>query len=68
MFMKKVNKVSMVYIFDSLNSLGFEMKFKATVHGLLSLTTPKTFQPYQIQIVHFYRFEGESDPSDSSIV
>ena len=66
--MKKVNMRSMVYIFDSLNSLGFEMKFKATVHGLLSLTTPKTFQPYQIQIVHFYRFEGESDPSDSSIV
>lgn len=53
---------------NSLTALGFETQFKATAKGLRSLTTEKTFQPDEVKIAHFYRFEGESDPADNSIV
>lgn len=53
---------------NSLQALGFETQFKATGRGLLSLATKKTFLPHEIRIAHYYRFEGESDPSDNSIV
>ena len=32
------------------------------------MSTQKHFKPGQVEIKHFYRFEGESDPADSSIV
>jgi hypothetical protein len=65
---EKLNRQSSVSVFDFLNTLGFETQFKATEQGLLSLTTQKIFQPDEVKVVHFYRFEGDSNPSDSSIV
>jgi len=48
---------------------GYAENFKITEDGLLqSLETEKTYQPDQIHIVNFYRFEGVSDPSDSAIL
>lgn len=47
---------------------GFNTQFKAIENGLVSLSTKKIFQPHEIKIVNFYRFEGESDPADSSIL
>ncbi len=54
-----------------LNSLareGFVTQFKALKNGLKSLTTDRVYQKDDIKIVSFYRFEGESDPSDNSIL
>jgi len=51
-----------------LTKSGYTTQFKATDKGLCSMTTQKNFKPAQIEIKHFYRFEGESDPDDSSIV
>lgn len=65
---EKLNKQPSVSVFDFLDSLGFETQFKATEQGLLSLTTQKIYQHHEIKIVHYYRFEGDSNPSDSSIV
>jgi|SRR5450759_1232436 len=65
---EKVNMQPMVSILGSLTALGFETQFKATEQGLLSLTTRKTFQPGEITMVHFYRFEGESNPDDNAIL
>ena len=62
------NMNSLSSILEYLAELGFESQFKATEQGLLSMKTQKIFKPEQINILHFYRFEGESDPSDSSIV
>ncbi|HRH85028.1 MAG TPA: hypothetical protein PK210_12390 [Bacteroidia bacterium] len=59
---------TLVSCLNYLNTSGYITQFKATPDGLLSLVTQKTFQPAQIKIAHFYRFEGESNPSDSSIV
>jgi hypothetical protein len=47
---------------------GYVENFKVTEDGLQSLETGKTYQPGQIHIVNFFRFEGASDPSDSAIL
>ena len=65
---EKENMKTLVSVTNSLAKDGYETQFKATVDGLLSLKTQKTFRPDQVKIVHFYRFEGESDPSDSTIL
>ena len=65
---EKIQMETMVSILNSLDTLGFKTQFKANLEGLLSLTSNKVFQPEQVKIVHFYRFEGESNPSDSSIL
>jgi hypothetical protein len=53
---------------NSLLAAGFETQFKATKNGLKSLTTEKIYNPEDVKISSFYRFEGESDPADNSIV
>lgn len=65
---EKINRQASVSVFDYLSSKGYGTQFKATEKGLLSLTTQKTFQPDNVKVVHYYRFEGDSNPSDSSIV
>lgn len=47
---------------------GFEAQFKVVKNGLKSLSTDKVYCPEDIRIVSFYRFEGESDPADNSIL
>jgi hypothetical protein len=53
---------------NSLLAAGFETQFKATKSGLKSLATEKLYQPGEVHITNFYRFEGESDPADNSIL
>jgi hypothetical protein len=67
-FIGDANRQPSVSVFETLNALGFKTQFKATGQGLLSLTTKKLFQPDEIEVVNFFRFEGDSNPSDSSIV
>ncbi len=48
---------------------GFTEDFKITDDRLHTITDPsKTYGPEDVQIVDFYRFEGESDPDDMSIL
>jgi hypothetical protein len=47
---------------------GFKTQFQASEEGLKSLETGKVYKPDQVIILNFYRFEGESDPSDNSIL
>jgi hypothetical protein len=53
---------------NSLLAKGYETQFKALKHGLKSLTTEKIYSPEEVKITNFYRFEGESDPSDNAIL
>ena len=56
---------------QSMNSLkehGFNEEFTVTEKGLTSKEDQKSYRPDEIQIVDFYRFEGESSPSDSAIL
>lgn len=47
---------------------GYTDSMKVTRSGLLDTTKNKTYQPNQIKVVDFYRFEGESDPADNTIM
>ena len=47
---------------------GFKEDFTVKGEQLLSLTTDKTYRAEEVKIVNFYRFEGQTDPADSSIM
>jgi hypothetical protein len=59
---------TMVSCTNMLHHQGFISQFKATPSGLKSLTTEKIYSPGEVKVVNFYRFEGESNPSDNSIL
>ena len=47
---------------------GYTEDFKVTELGLESISHHNNYKPEQIQVVNFYRFEGESDPDDNAIL
>jgi hypothetical protein len=47
---------------------GYTENFKAGERGLLSLKNERIYEPVDIDVVNFYRFEGASDPADNSIL
>lgn len=47
---------------------GYDDDFKISDSGLKSLKTEKIYQPDQINIINFFRFEGQSDPNDNTIM
>jgi len=49
-------------------SEGYTEDFKVTEQGLQSIQHLQNYSPDQIQVVNFYRFEGESDPDDNAIL
>lgn len=47
---------------------GYTDNYKITNKGLFSGTENRHFQPEQVRIINFYRFEGQTDPSDNTIL
>jgi hypothetical protein len=47
---------------------GFTENFKPKHEGIEAPSTGKVYIPAEVKIVSFYRFEGESDPADNSIL
>lgn len=47
---------------------GYTEDFEMTDTGLKAPSNGHYYQPDQVRIVNFYRFEGDTDPSDSSIL
>jgi hypothetical protein len=48
---------------------GYTESFKVTRDGLTPDSQPEqNYPPEQVTVVNFYRFEGESDPADNSIM
>lgn len=47
---------------------GYDEDYKVTERGLESLHKGIVYQPEQVQIVNFFRFEGMSDPDDNAIL
>jgi hypothetical protein len=66
--MEKVYMDSLVTVLAEVEKLGFHSQFEVNGKSLVSLKTGKHSLPDEITIVHFYRFEGESSPADSSIL
>lgn len=65
----KEHMKTMTSCLNSLTKVGYDVQFKVTEEGKLqSLTTKVEFAADEVKITNFYRFEGESDPSDSAIL
>jgi len=48
---------------------GYMESFRVTGKGLIPQSHPDhTYKPDEVQVINFYRFEGESDPADNSIM
>ncbi|MES2702473.1 MAG: hypothetical protein V4649_07535 [Bacteroidota bacterium] len=47
---------------------GYKDCMQVTRNGLLDTTNEKTYTPTQVRVIDFFRFEGESDPADNSIL
>jgi hypothetical protein len=47
---------------------GYTDNMKVTKEGLYSTEKDKTYQPEEISIIDFFRFEGQSDPADNAIL
>lgn len=55
-------------VITNLTQKGYDIQFKVTEEGMVSLSTEKVYKPEHVKICHFYRFEGESNPADNSIL
>src|SRR3954471_22695524 len=47
---------------------GYVDDFKMSDKGLRSLKTEKVYQPEEVNVINFFRFEGQSDPNDNTIL
>ena len=47
---------------------GYAEDFSAGERGLLSLQSERIYEPSQVHVVNFFRFEGASDPADNTIL
>ena len=47
---------------------GYTEDFKVTEAGLEALKEHVNYEPAQVEVVNFFRFEGESDPDDNAIL
>ncbi|WP_346316904.1 hypothetical protein [Chitinophaga sp. YIM B06452] len=56
-------------IMAKLHSKGFDNEFKVSDHGRMqSPDGDQIYNPEDLKIIKTYRFEGESDPSDNSVL
>lgn len=47
---------------------GYREDFQVTDKGLVTFDKSKSYTPHQVRIMSFYRFEGESDPGDNTVL
>ena len=47
---------------------GYTDSFNVTTRGLYSISKSRYYRPEQVQIINFYRFEGQGSPRDNAIM
>ena len=47
---------------------GYADTLKVTKQGLYSTHKDKVYGPDEVQVINFFRFEGQSDPADNAIM
>lgn len=62
-YMKSLNTCLNRMVLD-----GYDHDFKAVDEGLQSLKTEKIYTPRDVTVKNFFRFEGQSDPDDNTIL
>jgi hypothetical protein len=59
---------TLVSCLNVLSRDGFTDDYKMTERGLKSLKRERVYAPEEVKVLNFYRFEGNSDPADNSIL
>src|ERR1044071_4041177 len=65
--MEKIEMETMVTVINKLNAKGKGNEFRINDRGMLEADS-HSYHPEDLEIIKTYRFEGESDPGDSSIL
>ncbi len=65
--MEKVHMTTLSSVLETLRLKRQDNEFTMTEEGFTANST-KIYQPEDLTIIKTYRFEGESDPSDSAIL
>ncbi len=53
---------------SSLKKQGFDKDFQIVEKGMKTIDEERVYIPEEVKILNFYRFEGETDPADMSIL
>lgn len=64
----KDNMETMVSVLKKVEASGYVTQFRVTENGLHSQLTHRDYQPSQVKVEHFYRFEGASTQDDEAIL
>ncbi len=69
-FMEKPGEMTtLTRVMEKLRERGFDHELKLSDHGRMqNPESKKIYNPEDLLIVKTYRFEGDSDPSDSSVL
>lgn len=59
---------SMATLLNKVFNDGYTEDFKVTEQGLVSIQKGKVYQPAEVNIVNFFRFEGTSNPDDEAVL
>ena len=62
------NMTEMQKCLDKATEQGYVRSFGITERGLRSLGSERIYQPNEVSVQNFFRFEGISDPDDMSIL
>src|SRR5438128_6065308 len=62
------NMTEMQKCLDKAMAKGFVKSFRATEKGLKCIDSERLYQPADVTVPNFFRFEGISDPADMSIL
>ena len=65
---EKMEMTTLAECMAMLAEKGFKENFLVKEKGLCLSNSEKCYPPGEVRIVNFYRFEGESDPADNSIL
>ena len=65
---EKTEMTTLVSCTNRLTKEGFTENFVPHKTGIEAPSTKKLYVPNEVRIVNFYRFEGESDPADNSVL
>ncbi len=65
---EKINLKTLASCMNTLYQDGFKENFMIKNGKMQALDSEKAYEPSEIKILNFYRFEGESDPADNAIL
>jgi hypothetical protein len=59
---------TLVEVHTKLLADGYKEEFTVSDNLLKALSSGKQYSPADVKIINFFRFEGQTDPADSSIM